>query len=65
VILQALMEAPGVILSRSTLEEKLYGWQEEIESNTVEVHVHKLRTKLGTSFIETVRGAGYRLRASP
>lgn len=64
VILQALMETPGVILSRSNLEEKLYGWQEEIESNTVEVHIHKLRSKLGASFIETVRGAGYRLRAS-
>ncbi|NVP57788.1 response regulator [Mycoplana rhizolycopersici] len=62
VILQALMETPGVILSRSNLEEKLYGWQEEIESNTVEVHIHKLRSKLGASFIETVRGAGYRLR---
>ena len=56
------METPGVILSRSNLEEKLYGWQEEIESNTVEVHIHKLRSKLGASFIETVRGAGYRLR---
>lgn len=64
VILQALMETPGVILSRSNLEEKLYGWQEEIESNTVEAHVHKLRSKLGASFIETVRGAGYRLRAA-
>jgi two-component system response regulator QseB len=65
VILQSLMEAPGVIQSRSILEEKLYGWQEEVESNTVEVHVHKLRTKLGAAFIETVRGAGYRLRGTP
>lgn len=65
VILQSLMEAPGVIQSRSTLEEKLYGWQEEVESNTVEVHVHKLRAKLGAAFIETVRGAGYRLRGTP
>ncbi|KGE00254.1 response regulator transcription factor [Rhizobium sp. YS-1r] len=64
VILRALMETPGVILSRSNLEEKLYGWQEEVESNTVEVHVHKLRSKLGASIIETVRGAGYRLRAA-
>ena len=63
VILQALMEAPGVIQSKSVLEQKLYGWQEEVESNTIEVHVHKLRSKLGTSFIETVRGSGYRLRA--
>src|SRR3546814_8679967 len=64
VILRTLMETPGVILSRSNLEEKLYGWQEEIESNTVEVPTHKLRSKLGASFIETVRGAGYRLRTS-
>ncbi len=63
VILQALMEAPGVIQSKSLLEQKLYGWQEDVESNTIEVHVHKLRSKLGADFIETVRGAGYRLRA--
>ncbi len=63
VILQALMEAPGVIQSKSLLEQKLYGWQEDVESNTIEVHVHKLRSKLGAGFIETVRGAGYRLRA--
>ena len=44
------------------LEERLYGWQEEIESNTVEVHVHKLRAKLGRHVIETVRGLGYRMR---
>ncbi|SIQ97029.1 transcriptional regulator, winged helix family [Paracoccus thiocyanatus] len=60
-ILQALIERPGVILAKSVLEERLYGWQEEVESNTVEVHVHKLRAKLGAGFIETVRGAGYRL----
>lgn len=60
-ILQALIERPGAILSKAFLEDRLYGWQEDIESNTVEVHIHKLRIKLGTSFIETVRGAGYRL----
>ncbi|ETX27043.1 response regulator [Roseivivax isoporae] len=60
-ILHALMERPGHILSREALEERLYGWQEEIESNTVEVHVHKLRAKLGRGVIETVRGLGYRL----
>ena len=65
VILQALMEAPGIIQSKSILEEKLYGWQEEVESNTVEVHIHKLRAKLGAALIETVRGAGYRLRGHP
>lgn len=62
-ILHALMERPGAILAKSLLEERLYGWQEEVESNTVEVHIHKLRGKLGADFIETVRGAGYRLAA--
>ena len=60
-ILQALMEQPGRILSRTQLEERLYGWQEEVESNAVEVHIHKLRAKLGRSLIETVRGEGYRV----
>lgn len=60
-VLQALMAHPRAILSKSRLEEHLYGWQEEIDSNTVEVHVHKLRAKLGHGYIETVRGAGYRL----
>jgi len=61
-VLSALMERPGVIRSRSELEDRLYGWQEEIESNAVEVHIHKLRTKVGRDKIETVRGLGYRLR---
>jgi two-component system response regulator QseB len=61
-ILHAFMINPGHIVSRADLEEKLYGWQEDVESNTVEVHIHKLRTKLGSSFIETVRGVGYRVR---
>ncbi|MBN9670230.1 response regulator transcription factor [Roseibium aggregatum] len=60
-ILSALIEHPRHILSRDMLEEKLYGWQEDIESNAVEVHIHKLRTKIGRSYIETVRGLGYRL----
>ncbi|WP_312525347.1 response regulator transcription factor [Paracoccus sp. (in: a-proteobacteria)] len=60
-ILHALMERPGAILTKSLLEERLYGWQEEVESNTVEVHIHKLRAKLGADYIATVRGAGYRL----
>lgn len=64
-ILQALLERPGAILAKSVLEERLYGWQEDVESNTVEVHVHKLRAKLGAGFIETVRGAGYRLADAP
>lgn len=58
-LLQALVEQPGAVLSRSRLEERLYGWGEEVESNAVEVHVHNLRKKLGTNFIRTVRGVGY------
>lgn len=61
-ILTALMEHPGRILARSQLEDRLYGWQEDVESNAVEVHVHHLRAKLGSAFIETVRGVGYRVR---
>ncbi|MEH2594990.1 two-component system response regulator QseB [Bradyrhizobium sp. AZCC 1577] len=61
-ILSALMDRPGVVLSKNDLEARLYGWQEDIESNTVEVHVHKLRTKIGRARIETLRGIGYRMR---
>jgi len=64
-ILRALAERPGVIRSRTELEERLYGWQEDVESNAIEVHVHNLRQKLGRELIETVRGLGYRLRAAP
>ncbi|MHB1101568.1 MAG: response regulator [Devosia sp.] len=63
-VLHALMERPGAILSKGQIEEKLYGWQEDVESNTVEVHVHHLRAKLGTDTIETVRGLGYRMGGS-
>ena len=60
-ILRSLMERPTATISKSSLEEALYGWQEEVESNAVEVHIHHLRSKLGSGFIETVRGVGYRL----
>ncbi|TYB84270.1 response regulator transcription factor [Oceaniovalibus sp. ACAM 378] len=60
-ILRALLERPGAILSRSALEDRLYGWQDGVESNAVEVHIHKLRAKLGADFIQTIRGAGYKL----
>ncbi|TNC62545.1 response regulator [Rubellimicrobium roseum] len=60
-VLRALLERPGAVLGKSALEERLYGWQEGVESNTVEVHIHRLRAKLRAGFIETVRGAGYRL----
>lgn len=61
-LLSTLMDRPGIVISRNDLEAQLYGWQEEIESNAVEVHVHRLRTKIGASKIETVRGLGYRMR---
>ncbi len=61
-VLAALMERPGVILSKTEIEDRLYGWQEEIDSNAIEVHVHNLRAKLGRETIETVRGLGYRMR---
>ena len=60
-VLEALLERPGVVLSRAQIEERLYGWGEEIESNAVEVYVHGLRKKLGPGFIRTVRGVGYRV----
>lgn len=61
-ILFALIERPSQILSRNQLEERLYGWQEDIGSNAVEVHIHNLRAKLGSQFIRTVRGVGYTLQ---
>jgi len=60
-LLVALLERPGAVLSRAQLEERLYGWNDEIASNAVEVHIHNLRRKLGAEAIENVRGAGYRV----
>lgn len=60
-LLHALMEQPGVPLSRAQLEERIYGWDEEVESNTVEVYIHSLRRKLGAEWIRNVRGVGYRV----
>ncbi|MDM8568163.1 response regulator [Thiotrichales bacterium HSG1] len=58
-ILQTLLENVGKVLSRSHLEDNLYGWDELIESNAVEVHIHHLRKKLGKELIRTIRGIGY------
>jgi two-component system, OmpR family, response regulator QseB len=58
-LLQALLEHPGRPVSRTRLEERLYGWESEISSNAVEVHVHTLRRKLGMEWIKTLRGVGY------
>lgn len=63
-LLHALMEAPGEVVSKANLEEKLYGWNEEVESNTVEVYIHMLRKKLGSTFIKNVRGVGYKVAAA-
>ncbi len=60
-LLQALMTNPGRVLTREQLEQKLYAWGDEIESNTLEVHVHHLRRKLAPEVIRTVRGVGYLL----
>jgi two-component system response regulator QseB len=60
-LLHALLEAPGDVLSREQLEENLYGWGEEIASNAIEVHIHNLRRKLGSSWVRNVRGVGYKL----
>jgi DNA-binding response OmpR family regulator len=62
-VLAALMERPRVVRSRSDLEERLYSWDDDVESNAVEVHIHHLRNKIGREAIETVRGLGYRMRA--
>jgi len=64
-LLHALLERPGRILSRAQLEERLYGWGEEVGSNVVEVHIHSLRRKLGADLIRNVRGVGYRVPEDP
>jgi two-component system OmpR family response regulator len=58
-LLEPMLQRPGVVFSRAQLEQKLYGWKDDISSNAVEVYVHGLRKKLGADFIRTVRGLGY------
>lgn len=60
-LFEAFLSRPGQLLSKSQLEEKLYAFDSEVESNTIEVHVSRLRKKLGPNVIETERGMGYRL----
>lgn len=62
-LFEAFLARPGQLLSKSQLEEKLYAFDAEVESNTIEVHVSRLRKKLGSEVIETERGLGYRLGA--
>jgi two-component system, OmpR family, response regulator QseB len=60
-LLEALLQEPGAVVSRQKLEEAVYGWGEEVESNSVEVHLHNLRRKLTPELIRNVRGVGYRV----
>jgi DNA-binding response OmpR family regulator len=62
-VLEVLMARPGIVYSRTQIEDKLYGWKDEISSNAVEVYIHGLRKKLGNAVIETVRGLGYMMPA--
>ena len=64
-LLVALMERRGRVLSRSQLEDALYAWGDEVDSNAVEVHIHHLRKKIGRTVIRTVRGHGYVIDESP
>jgi two-component system response regulator QseB len=61
-VLQALMDEPARVLAKAAIEDKLYGWGQEIESNAIEVYIHSLRRKLSPGTIVTVRGIGYRLK---
>ncbi|HJV60630.1 MAG TPA: response regulator transcription factor [Albitalea sp.] len=61
-ILEALMQRPGAVLSCEALEEAVYGWDTEVGSNAIEVHLHHLRKKLGPDLIQNVRGVGYRMK---
>lgn len=60
-LLRALLDTPGRVVSKRQLEESIYGWGEEIESNTIDVYIHHLRKKLGSGFIQNIRGVGYKL----
>jgi DNA-binding response OmpR family regulator len=58
-VLEPLIARPGMVLSRAQLEEKLYGWKDDVSSNAVEVYIHGVRKKLGAGLIQNVRGVGY------
>jgi len=64
-VLHALMDPPGEVVPRKRLEEKLYSWGEEVESNTLDVFIHHLRKKLDADLIRTVRGVGFKLANKP
>jgi two-component system, OmpR family, response regulator len=60
-LFEALVQRPNMLLSKAQLEERLYSFDAEVESNTIEVHIARLRKKIGADMIETIRGMGYRL----
>ena len=64
-LLHALMRNTGRVMSREQLEQQMYSWGHEVESNTIEVHIHHLRRKLGSELIQTVRGVGYMVQREP
>jgi two-component system response regulator QseB len=59
ILLLTFLENPGKVFSRSELEKVLYGWEQEVESNTIQVYIHNLRKKLGKDFIRNIHGLGY------
>lgn len=63
-VLELLMQNAGRVLTRAQLEQSLYGWEDSADSNTIEVFIHHLRKKLGSNFIQTLRGIGYTARRS-
>ncbi len=58
-VLSALIEKPEAVLSRAQLVERIYGWNEEVDSNTIEVHIHALRKKIAPDVVRNIRGLGY------
>lgn len=64
-LLELMLSQPKHILSRAQMEDKLYGWDQEVESNAIEVHIHNLRKKIGKNFIITKRGLGYQIGEMP
>ena len=64
-VLECLLQNVGRVVSKTKLLEKLYGWDEEIDSNTLEVHIHNLRKKIDNKYIRTIRGVGYIVQSKP
>jgi two-component system OmpR family response regulator len=64
-LLRALLVRPGAVLSRGEIEDRVYGWNEEVESNAIEFLIHALRRKLGTKAIRNVRGLGWMVEPNP